>query len=100
MPAWFVAPYEFNQTNFKLSNTGETLYLSDPTGAIIDSKYTGDIAYGQSVIRKPDGVASWCITTDITPGYTNNFQIVMQVTNLTRYFQLAQDFIRMPLCYI
>jgi len=73
VPAWFVAPYEFNQTNFKLSNTGETLYLSDPSGAIIDSKYTGDIAYGQSVIRKPDGVASWCITTDITPGYTNNF---------------------------
>jgi hypothetical protein len=62
VPAWFVAPYEFNQTNFKLSNTGETLYLSDPSGAIIDSKYTGDIAYGQSVIRKPDGVASWCIT--------------------------------------
>jgi hypothetical protein len=73
IPAWFIAPVEFNQTNFKLSNTGETLYLSDADGNLIDSKYTGDIAFGQSAIRQPNGSASWCITTDITPTYTNNF---------------------------
>lgn len=73
VPGWFVAPYEYNQTNFKLSNSGETLYLSDADGNILDYKYTGDIAYAQSMMRKPDGATTWCITTDVSPGYTNNF---------------------------
>ncbi len=72
VPVWFNASVEYNQTSFKISNTGETIYLSDASGVIIDSKYTGDIALGQSLMRKPDGAASWCIADAPTPGYTNN----------------------------
>ena len=71
VPAWFPGAVEYNQTNFKISNTGETIYLSDVTGIILDAKYTGDIALAQSIARVPDA-GSWCITTDISPSVSNN----------------------------
>jgi len=71
VPAWFPGSMEYNQTNFKISNTGETIYLSDVTGIILDSKYTGDLALSQSIARIPDA-GSWCITTGISPFISNN----------------------------
>ena len=71
VPVWFSGAVEYNQTNFKISNTGETIYLSDVTGIILDSKFTSDIALSQSNARVPDAGA-WCITGEISPSLSNN----------------------------
>ena len=71
VPFWFTAPYVFNQTNFSISNAGETIYLSDASGIILDSKFTGEIALGQSTARIPDA-AAWCVTPNISPEISNN----------------------------
>ncbi len=71
VPIWFTGGVEYNQTNFKINNTGETIYLSDVTGIILDSKFTGDLALAQSAARVPDA-GSWCITTDISPSLSNS----------------------------
>lgn len=75
VPVWFNEPISYNQTNFKITNTGETIYLTNDTGAIIDTKYISDIAFGTSEMRKPDGATSWCFATTPTPGYSNNFSL-------------------------
>lgn len=71
VPVWFVEPFVFNETSFGIGNTGETIYLSDDTGTILDAVFTGEVEYGQSFARIPDG-AAWCITPAITPTYSNN----------------------------
>ena len=71
VPPWFTGAIEYNQTNFKISNEGETIYLSDPSGIILDSRFSGDLALAQSIARVPDGF-SWCLTTDISPSSSNN----------------------------
>ncbi|MEZ5015270.1 MAG: lamin tail domain-containing protein [Chitinophagales bacterium] len=71
-PAWFVEPVSYVASNFSITNTGETIYLCDLLGNILDMQYTGDLALHNSIARIPDGSANWCITNTATPSTSNN----------------------------
>lgn len=72
LPTWFDLPSNFYHTNFKISS-GETIFLADPTGTIID-EVTLDpgLDDGLSQGRSPDGTDTWCVFGEPTPGSTNN----------------------------
>jgi hypothetical protein len=64
-------------TNFKIKSEGESLLLSDPSGAIVDRVSTVAIASDYSWGRQPDGAADWFFfdaptpeTSNVTAGYT------------------------------
>ena len=66
-----------NHANFKLSNLGEQLIISNNDSSIIDAEYIytqqDDVAYG----RSPNGVGSFTMLTptfnqNTTPSNTNN----------------------------
>jgi hypothetical protein len=58
-------------TNFKLSSTGETVYLESAVGRLIDKVEFPLLDNGQSYARFPDGSASLAITGNTTKGITN-----------------------------
>ncbi|MFC1650030.1 CotH kinase family protein [Candidatus Latescibacterota bacterium] len=58
-------------TNFKISTDGETLALTDPTGAICDSVYTKIDGTDISLGRKPDGIGDWALFLEPTSGDSN-----------------------------
>ena len=72
VPSWFTLGETFYHTNFKISS-GETIYLSDPSGNVID-EITIDpgLDTGLSQGRYSDGNSNWCVFDQPTPGATNN----------------------------
>lgn len=72
-PSWFLAPSsDYYNAHFKLSRTGETVYLYLPAGTIADQKTFPSMDLDNSYGRKPDGSASWCLMGTPTPNATNN----------------------------
>lgn len=71
VPAWFTSTEGFSETNFNLSNTGETIYLCNADGAIVDMVFAEAVAYGHSYARSIDGGGAWCYSTSPTPANTN-----------------------------
>ncbi len=57
--------------NFKLSVSGEYIYLSDTGGIIVDSVFTGSIPQDISLGRQPDGSNNWYLFPAATPGQPN-----------------------------
>ena len=59
-------------TNFKIGMSGESLYLSDISGLIIDSvsgvSLPNDVSFG----RQPDGSSLWYYFGEPTPGQSNS----------------------------
>jgi hypothetical protein len=60
------------ETNFSIATHGETLYLSNANGVILDSLYVPDLEANMSVGKKNDGNNSWFIFPTPTPNSTNN----------------------------
>ena len=62
-------------SNFKISSSGERIYLTDLSNNIIDQVDSllipNDISFG----RNPDGGSSWVFYPDATPGESNNESI-------------------------
>lgn len=75
VPVWFPVTAAYNHTSFSLSTEGETIYLSNSTGDIIDQKNYGYLEAYFSLCRKPNGSDTWCNTSEPTPAYTNNFSV-------------------------
>lgn len=72
-PSWFHgATGSYYYADFKLSKTGETVYLYDSFGNVIDQvsypSLTNDISYG----RIPDGNVSLCFIDSPSPESSNN----------------------------
>ena len=67
---WFHEDTLFH-TNFKLSH-GETVVLSDTLGSIIDQKAIITNKHSMSEGRSSDGVGSWCLFINPSPGYSND----------------------------
>ncbi|MBC8173189.1 MAG: CotH kinase family protein [Chitinophagales bacterium] len=72
VPAWFPVYTTYNHTNFSVSNSGETIYLSNAAGEIIDEKHTGYLDTYHSTARIPNGSVVWCVTNETSPASSNN----------------------------
>jgi hypothetical protein len=63
---------DHRHTNFKISSGGETLFLSNPGGILVDSvdlpALPSDVSYG----RQPDGGVNWFYFLTPTPGSVND----------------------------
>jgi hypothetical protein len=71
-PSWFLVPSkEYFNANFKLSRTGETVYLVNSSGTVIDQKSYASMDADNSIGRKPDGSSSWCFFSTPTPDASN-----------------------------
>ena len=72
-PSWFVAPsFEYFNASFKLSSSGDAVYLTLPTGITADQLTVPALENDNSYGRKPDGGSGWCYFGTPTPGNTNN----------------------------
>jgi hypothetical protein len=58
-------------TNFKLSSSGETIYLENASGTLIDKMEFPALDNGQSYARFPDGSAYLAISGNTSKGITN-----------------------------
>ncbi len=58
-------------TNYKLSSAGETVWLGNTTGAVVDSVVFPALTTGTSYGRKPDGAPTFEIFTTPTQGASN-----------------------------
>jgi hypothetical protein len=58
-------------TNFKISSEGETIFLSDSDGQLLDFLTTGPLPGDISIGRKPDGVGDWFYFAVPTPFLLN-----------------------------
>lgn len=58
-------------TNFKLSSNGETVYLENASGTLIDKVEFPALDNGQSYARFPDGSSSLAISGNTSKGITN-----------------------------
>ena len=58
-------------TNFKLSASGETLFLTAPSGLVVDSVRAPAMPSDHSFGRKPDGGGTWVIFEEPTPEASN-----------------------------
>lgn len=73
-PAWFgpAGTGSYWHTNFKIRFEGETIFLSNAAGTILDSLFIGGLHLGHSTGRKLDGDPQLAIFSAPTPGATNN----------------------------
>jgi hypothetical protein len=72
-PSWFQAPpADYFNAAFKLARTGETVYLRNAGGTIIDQKTYTSMDTDNSYGRKPDGSSVWCFFGTPSPAVTNN----------------------------
>ena len=62
LPSWFrVPPTDYYNADFKLSRTGETVYLTDGSRSVIDQQAYTNIELDNSWGRSSDGSGSWCL---------------------------------------
>ncbi len=62
----------YKHTNFKISSSGETLYLSKPGGVIVDSVESPDLPSDVSYGSQADEEANWLYYLTPTPGSINS----------------------------
>lgn len=67
---WFKEKFNYIHANFRIKN-GESIYLYNNLGALLDTKTATYNEHTISYARIPDG-GSWCITDKPTPDTTNN----------------------------
>ena len=71
-------------TNFKLTSTGETVYLENSVGTLIDKVEFPAMDNGQSYARFPDGSPTLAITGTTTKGTTNGNSQTPAVAKVNR----------------
>ena len=73
LPSFFVSQGpQYLHAPFKISRTGETIYLVNPAGLVIDQKNSGALESDNSIGRRPDGSSNWCFFASASPGSSNN----------------------------
>ncbi|MBK7853433.1 MAG: CotH kinase family protein [Bacteroidetes bacterium] len=71
-PSWFNSPNnEYFNANFKLSSSGESVYLTRPDSSTEDSKSYTTMSVDNSIGRSSDGSSTWCVFSSPTPGTSN-----------------------------
>lgn len=94
LPWWFnLTPTSSNfHTNFKISNTGETIYLTAPDGTFADSMFIGVEDADHSVGRETDGAPAIGIFITPTPDAPNSGALYEGYTTGTVGFSLEPGF--------
>ncbi|PID88942.1 MAG: hypothetical protein CSB02_00035 [Bacteroidia bacterium] len=59
-------------TNFKISASGEALFLTDASGVVIDQTDAIELSEDASYCRVPDGSTNWIVTNVSSPNASNN----------------------------
>ena len=76
VPSWFhYSSTTYFHADFKISKTGETIFLTNASNSLLDKKSTGNLEIDNSIARIPDGGSSWCLTDQPTPNTSNNGSI-------------------------
>lgn len=70
--------------SFKLSAAGETVYLEDNTGKLIDQVTFPALTNRSSYAHFPDGDGDWSVTGDITKGLTNGIGHAPTISDAAR----------------
>ncbi|MBP6335710.1 MAG: CotH kinase family protein, partial [Bacteroidia bacterium] len=83
---------QYLHANFKLSRSGETLYLVNPSGVVMDQKNPGTLEPDNSLGRNPDGSNNWCLFASSSPGLTNNSSNCANSYASTPVFSLTGGF--------
>ncbi len=84
-------------TNYKLSSGGETVWIGDATGAIVDSVTFPDLSNnsGSSYGRNPDGSPNFEIfatpTQGAANGVSNNMAPVIEYISRSPYYPVSTD---------
>lgn len=93
VPSFFKIPTNiFLHAGFKLSRSGETVYLSNAAGVIIDQKNSDVLEPDNSYGRNPDGSSNWCLFGNPTPGASNNNSSCANSYATTPVFSLSAGF--------
>jgi len=72
-PSWFQANLLSSfSAEFKLSRTGETVFLFSPGGNIVDQQVFPAIESNHCYLRTSDGAAAWCLSDSPSPLSENN----------------------------
>jgi hypothetical protein len=71
-------------TNFRLSSTGEIVYLDNAFGTLIDKIQYPELQDGQSYGRYPDGTSVWMISGTTTKGSSNGNNSTPAVRSVIR----------------
>ena len=73
VPTWFRSPsQEYFSAHFKLTKSGKTLFVTNPSGTLEDQLTYTQIETDNSYGRKPDGTNTWCFMSSPSPGTSNN----------------------------
>ena len=96
-PSWFLIPdnISFN-ADFKLSRSGETVYLFDPSGNIIDQISYPAIESDHCYARSTDGSQNWCINIHPSPLESNDSFSCYSGYAQTPIFSLSGGFYSSP----
>lgn len=71
-PSWFRASVrEYFNAKFKLSRSGETVYLTNPAGVLVDQLSYSSMEIDNSYGRSTDGNVNWCYFGVPTPNNSN-----------------------------
>ena len=74
-------------TNFKISSSGETISLVNPSGILADSVQTGYLPVNVSKGRQPDGSGNWRYFSESTPELPNTTQGWPGITGTVQFSQ-------------
>jgi len=72
LPSWLIVPAkDYLNAKFKLSRSGETIYLYNNSAVLIDQVTYTNMETDNSYGRSSDGNASWCYFSSPTPDAAN-----------------------------
>ncbi|HUH73364.1 MAG TPA: CotH kinase family protein [Chitinophagales bacterium] len=74
-------------TNFKISTSGEKLYLFNDFGELIDQTDAIDLSSDESYCRIPDGSSNWVVINTPTPNSSNNNSNILQFSHQEGFYQ-------------
>jgi hypothetical protein len=74
-------------TNFKISSSGEELFLSNNSGVIIDEISSVSLSDNESYCRTPDGSTTWIVTGISSPNATNNYSNQLLFSNQEGFYE-------------
>ena len=90
-------PTLYPHTNFKLTSSGESVYLSDKNGSLVDSVKFDIIPGGLSFGRDIDTPENWGYFNEPTPGLPNTTRFLTDVVKGEVQFSLSKMFLDQPL---